>query len=92
MYPYNTSKLTISLSNYRNITKTAWRRREGPDHVETPTSKRPRWRYSDEAVGRNMRLFAEELTILAPAHEILRVGDCSGPPEASPVCFPNQRS
>jgi hypothetical protein len=45
-----------------------------------------------EAVGWNMSLLAEELTILAPAHEILRVGYCSGPPETSPVCLPHQCS
>jgi hypothetical protein len=72
--------------------ETAWRRCEGPNHVEAPTSKEPGWRYGDEAVGWNMSLLAKELTILAPAHEILRVGYCSGPPETSPVCLPHQRS
>jgi hypothetical protein len=48
--------------------------------------------YGDEAVGWNMRLLAEELTILAPVHEILRIGYRGGPPETGPVCFPNQRS
>jgi hypothetical protein len=72
--------------------ETAWCRREGPDHVETPTGKRPRWRYGDEAVSWNMRLFAEELTILAPAHEVLRVGHRGGPLEAGSVSFPHQRS
>jgi hypothetical protein len=72
--------------------ETAWRRREGPDHVKTPTSKRLGWRYSDEAVSWNMRLFAEELTILASAHEVLHVGHCGGPPETGSVCFPHQRS
>jgi hypothetical protein len=80
------------VDSHQNVGETAWRRREGPDHVEAPTSKRPRWWYSDEAMGWNMSLFAEELTILAPAHEIFRVGDCSGPPETGPVCFPHQRS
>jgi hypothetical protein len=39
-----------------------------------------------------MRLLAEELIILAPAHEILRIGYCSGPPKTGPVCLANQRS
>jgi hypothetical protein len=69
--------------------KAAWRRREGPDHVETPASEGPRWRYSDEAMSGNMSLFAEELTILTPAHEILCVGHCGGPPKTGPVCFPH---
>jgi hypothetical protein len=72
--------------------ETAWRLCEGPNHVEAPTSKGPGWRYGDETVGRNMSLLAEELTILAPAHEILRVGYYSGPPETSHICLPHQHS
>jgi hypothetical protein len=64
---------------------------EGPNHVKAPTGKGLGWRYDDEAVGWNMGLLAEELTILAPAHEIFRVRYCSGPPKAGPVCLPHQR-
>jgi hypothetical protein len=80
------------VDSHQNMDETAWHRCEGPNHVEAPTSKRPGWRYSDEAMGWNMSLFAEELTILAPAHEILRVGHCSGPPETGPICFPHKHS
>jgi hypothetical protein len=80
------------VDSHQNVGETAWRHCEGPNHVEAPTSEGPGWRYGDEAVGRNMSLLAEELTILASAHEILRVGYCSGPPEAGPICLPHQRS
>jgi hypothetical protein len=80
------------VDSHQNMGKTAWCRHEGPDHVKTPTGKRLGWRYGDEAVSWNMRLFAEELIILAPAHEILRVGHCGGPPETGSVGFPHQRS
>jgi hypothetical protein len=72
--------------------ETAWHCCEEPNHVKAPTSERLGWRYGDEAVGWNMSLLGKELTILAPAHEILRVGHCSGPPETGSVCFPHQRS
>jgi hypothetical protein len=80
------------VDSHQNVGETAWRRCEGPNHIEAPASKGPGWRYGDEAVGWNMSLFTEELTILAPAHEILRVGHCSGPLETGPVRFPHQRS
>jgi hypothetical protein len=80
------------IDSHQNMGETAWCRCDGPNHVEAPTSEGLGWWYGDEAVGRNMSLLAEELTILASAHEILRVGYCSGPPETSPICFPHQRS
>jgi hypothetical protein len=69
------------VDSHQHMGETARRCCEGPNHVKTPTSKGPEWRYGDEIVGWNMRLLAEELTILAPAHEILRIGYCGGPPE-----------
>jgi hypothetical protein len=80
------------VDSHQNMGEPAWRRCEGPDHVEAPTSKGLGWRYGDEAMGRNMGLLAEELTILALAHEVLRVQYYSGPPKTSPVCLPHQRS
>jgi hypothetical protein len=85
--------LAIGLySIHQHMGETAWRRCEGPNHIKALASKGPGWQYGDEAVGWNMRLLAEELTILAPTHEILRIGYRGGPPETSPVCFPHQRS
>jgi hypothetical protein len=80
------------IDSHQHMRETAWRRCEGPNHIKAPTRKGLGWQYGDEAVGWNMRLLAEELTILAPAHEILRIGYCSGPPKTGPICFPNQRS
>jgi hypothetical protein len=90
-YRFVLNPLGKLVDSHQNMGETAWRRCEGPNHVEAPTSKGPGWWY-DEAVGRNMSLLAEELAILAPTHEILRVGFCSGPPETSPICLPYQRS
>jgi hypothetical protein len=53
------------VDSHQHMGETAWRRCEGPDHIKAPTSKGPGWWYGDEAVGWNMRLLAEELTILA---------------------------
>jgi hypothetical protein len=70
----------------------AWRHCEGPKHIEAPTSKRLGWWYGDETVGWNVRLFAEELAVLAPPHKILSIRNCSGPPETGSIRFPQQRS
>jgi hypothetical protein len=72
--------------------ETAWRRCEGPNHIETPASEQPGWRYGDETVSWDVRLLAKELTVLASPHEVLSIGHCSGPLETSSVCFPHQRS
>jgi hypothetical protein len=79
------------VDSYQHMGETAWRHCEGPNHIKAPASKGPGWRYGDEAVGWNMRLLAEELTVLASAHQILRVRYCGGPQETGPACFPHQR-
>jgi hypothetical protein len=80
------------VDSHQHMGETAWSRCEGHNHIKAPASEGPGWRYGDEAVSWDMRLLAEELTILAPAHKILRIGHCSGPPKIGPVCFPHQRS
>jgi hypothetical protein len=74
------------------VGETAWRRCEGPNHIEAPASERLRWRYGDKTVSWDVRLLAKELTVLASPHEVLSIEHCSGPPETSSICFPHQRS
>jgi hypothetical protein len=72
--------------------ETTWRRCEGPNHIKAPASKRLGWRYGDEAVSWNVRLFAKELAVLASPHKILSIEHCGGPLETSSICFPHQHS
>jgi hypothetical protein len=78
------------VDSYQQMGEAAWRRREGANHIKAPASKRPGWRYGDEAVSWNMRLLAEELAVLASPHKILSIGHRGGPPETSSVCFPHE--
>jgi hypothetical protein len=72
---------------HQNMSKTSWRRCEGPNHVEAPPSERPGRRYSNEGVGRDMSLLAKELAVLTSSHQILGVRHGGGPPEASSKRF-----
>jgi hypothetical protein len=74
---------------YQYMGETTWRRCKGPNHIKAPTSKWPGWRYGDKIVSWDMRLLAEELTVLAYPHEVLSIGYCGGPSETSSVCFPH---
>jgi hypothetical protein len=80
------------VDSHQHMGEAAWRYCEGPNHIKAPTSKRPGWRYGDETVGWNVRLFAEKLAVLAPPHKILSIRNYGGPPETSSVCFPHLRS
>jgi hypothetical protein len=56
---------------YQYVGETTWRHCKWPNHIKTPTSKWPGWRYGDKIVGWDMRLLAKELTILASPHQVL---------------------
>jgi hypothetical protein len=77
------------VDSHQNVSKTSWRRCEGPDHVEAPASERPGWWYSDESVGRDMSLLAKELTVLTSTYQVLGIRYGGGPPEAGPKRFAN---
>jgi hypothetical protein len=48
--------------------ETTWRRCKWPNHIKAPTGKWPGWWYGDKIVGRDMRLLAKELAVLASPH------------------------